>query len=127
MSAAAMASLREVQFAAGLPGLAPFTAFRLEPIADAAGLYALRSAGGEVRLFVLDAPDDYQPRLEPGVLAEVGAAEGDEVRVLVVANPADDGVYLNLRAPIIVHPETGRGAQVILDEQSYPIRVRLEA
>lgn len=124
---ASVASALEVEFAGGLPGLPPYTAFRLEPVAGAAGLYALRSVGGEVRLFVIDAPGDgeYAPHLGPDALAQVGAASTDEVRILLVANPAAEGVYLNLRAPIVIHE--GRGTQVILDDQNYPIRVLLGA
>nr|WP_236571206.1 flagellar assembly protein FliW [Microbacterium hydrocarbonoxydans] len=115
----------EVEFAAPMPGLSPHTAFRLEPLEGADGLYALRAVGADLRLFLFDprpAGFGYDPVLSAGDRAEIGAVEADDVRVFVVANPADDGVYLNLRAPVIVHPQSGRAAQVILDDQDYPIR-----
>ncbi|MFJ4225253.1 flagellar assembly protein FliW [Microbacterium sp. NPDC089695] len=118
-----------VEFAFPMPGLSPYTAFSLEPISGAAGLYALRAEDADVRLFLLD-PDfndyGYDPQVPAGVRADLGADEDTALRVLVVANPADDGVYVNLRAPIVLHPETARAAQVILDDESYPIRVRLD-
>lgn len=118
-----------VEFASPMPGLSPYTAFSLESIPGAEGLYALRAVGADVRLFLLD-PDfsdyDYEPRIPAEVRAELGADDEAAVRVLVVANPADDGVFVNLRAPIVMHPITARAAQVILDDDSYPIRVRLD-
>lgn len=118
-----------VEFAFPMPGLSPYTAFSLDPIPGADGLYALRAIGADVRLFLLD-PDfsdyGYEPRIPSELRAELGADDETRLRVLVVANPADDGVYVNLRAPIVLHPDTSRAAQVILDDESYPIRVRLD-
>lgn len=118
-----------VEFAFPMPGLSPYTDFSLEPIPGAEGLYALRAVDADVRLFLLD-PDfsdyGYAPRIPEELRTELGADEDTALRVLVVANPGDDGVFINLRAPIVLHPGTGRAAQVILDDESYPIRVRLD-
>lgn len=128
-----IAILTDVEFTAPLPGLGGNTSFTLERIDGAEGLFALRSASDGLRLFLLDpASGDYalpggayRPVLGAGVRAQIGAEEESDIQVLVVANPADDGVSLNLRAPIVVHRGTGRAAQVILDDQSYPIRALL--
>lgn len=117
-----------VEFTTPMPGLSPYTSFALEQIAGAEGLYTLRAADADVRLFLLDPLSGdygYAPALPAVVLSELGAADDSEIRVFVVANPADDGVYINLRAPVLVHGETGRAAQVILDDQAYPIRALL--
>lgn len=117
-----------VEFTSPMPGLSPHTDFALEQIAGAEGLYALRATDADVRLFLLDphAGDfGYEPSLSADVRAAVGAADDAEIRVFVVANPAEDGVYINLRAPVLVHRQTGRAAQVILDDQAYPIRALL--
>jgi len=134
MSAAATDSTTgfAVEFSSPMPGLSPHTAFTLEQIAGAEGLYALRASDADVRLFVLDPfsgdyDHDYDPRLSSDVRAGIGAVDDSEIRVFVVANPADDGVYINLRAPVLIHRETGRAAQVILDDQDYPIRALLGA
>ncbi|MFF7292659.1 flagellar assembly protein FliW [Microbacterium sp. NPDC008134] len=114
-----------IEFAAPLLGLAPHTTFTLESIAGADGLHALRTTDADVRLFVLEAPyvdRAYAPKVPASVRAELGASAGDALQVLVVANPGEDGVHVNLRAPIVVHPGTGRAAQVILEDQAYPIR-----
>jgi flagellar assembly factor FliW len=79
-------------------------------------------------LFLLDPRSggfEYQPVFSDGDRAEIGATDEGSLQVFVVANPTDDGVYLNLRAPVIVHAQTGRAAQVILDDQAYPIRALL--
>lgn len=115
----------DIEFVVPLAGLSPRTAFRLDPIEGAEGLYALRSVVDDVRLFLLDpvtVHDDYRPPLTDAHRAEIGASNDSEVGVLVVANPADDGVYTNLRAPILIHRTTGRATQIILEEQAYPIR-----
>lgn len=117
-----------VEFASPMPGLAPYTAFTLEAIVEADGLFALRSTDADVRLFLLEPVADeygYAPRIPSGILSDVGAASQDETRLFVVANPAEDGVFLNLRAPVVMHRESGRAAQVILEDQSYPLRVPL--
>jgi flagellar assembly factor FliW len=121
-------SAAAIVFTAPMPGLSPYTAFVLEAIDGAAGLYALRAADADVRLFVLDAPavhPEYQPHIPAAVRAEVGAADDEVLRLFVIANPSDEGVHVNLRAPVVVHPGTGRAVQVILEEQSYPIRALL--
>ncbi|MGJ0388338.1 flagellar assembly protein FliW [Microbacterium sp. CGR1] len=117
-----------VEFTTPMLGLSPHRKFTLEQIAGAEGLYALRAADADVRLFLLDPLSGdygYAPALPADVRSELGASEESEVRVFVVANPADDGVYINLRAPVLVHRETGRAVQVILDDQAYPIRALL--
>ncbi|GAA1916969.1 hypothetical protein GCM10009775_06760 [Microbacterium aoyamense] len=124
----ATAVVVDVDFASAPPGLAPHTAYTLHRVDGADGLYALHSRVGSVRLFLLDplvGDYGYRPVLTAGMLAEIGAADGTDARVFVVVNPADDGVYLNLRAPIILHRQTGRAAQIILDDQNYPVRALL--
>lgn len=119
-----------VEFATPMPGLSPYTAFALEGIPGAEGLYALRAVDADVRLFLLEPSAGeygYDPRIPAPVLAEIDAVDESAVRVFVVANPAEDGVYLNLRAPLVLHRESGRAVQVILEDQAYPIRALLGA
>lgn len=117
-----------IEFAAPMPGLGPQTAFELDAIAGATGLYALRAADAAIRLFVVDAAladPAYAPRVPASVRSELGAADGDPLELLVVANPQDDGVHVNLRAPIVLNRAARRAMQVILDDQAHPIRARL--
>ena len=119
-----------VEFASPLLGLHPHTSYALDRVEGAPGLYALRSVDEGVRLFLLDPAaggDDYEPPLPASVWADLGADDRAEVRTFVVANPAEGGVFLNLRAPILIHRESGRAVQVILEDQRYPVRALLGA
>lgn len=126
-----MTVVQKVTFVAPLPGLSPYTAFALDPIEGASGLYALRSQEHEdVRLYVLDqtaGDSGYAPQLGRGVRAEVGADDISEIRLFVVVNPTESGVFVNLRAPIVMHRETGQASQIILDDESYSFREPLTA
>ncbi|MDQ4213220.1 flagellar assembly protein FliW [Microbacterium sp. ASV81] len=125
------ATVVDVEFASSPPGLAPHTTFLLERIPQAEGLYALRAAGAPVRLFLLDPllieGVVYAPRLSAAALAEIGAADDGEALLFVVANPSEEGVHVNLRAPVVIHRETGRAVQMILEDQDQPIRMLLGA
>jgi flagellar assembly factor FliW len=117
-----------IEFATAMHGLSPYTAFSLVPIAGVDGLYALRAVDADVRLFLLEAASvdlEYAPRIPAGIRTEIGAADAEALRTFVIANPSDEGVHVNLRAPIVVHRGTGRAVQVILDDQDYPIRALL--
>ncbi|WP_372698489.1 flagellar assembly protein FliW [Arthrobacter sp. JSM 101049] len=118
-------------FAAPLPGLADLTEFTLEPVEDAVGLYSLDSADRpEIRFFVLDAAThlpDYAPRFSREQLALVGAAAVQKPTVLAMVNTSDREATVNLLAPVLVNPETGACAQVILEGQDWPLRSPLGA
>ncbi|WP_067199848.1 flagellar assembly protein FliW [Microbacterium sp. XT11] len=118
-----------VRFVVPMPGLAPYTEFTLVSIGGAEGLYALRAVDADVRLFLVDAAvaaPGCRPSLPDVVRQDLGAADGEPLQTFVVANPAEDGVHVNLRAPVVMHARTGLATQVILDDQALPLRMRLE-
>jgi len=109
-------------FVSSPPGFEPLLDFTLDDIGGASGLYSLRAAGGDARLFVLDAGvflPDYNPEISNEQGAELDLATGDDAMVLVVANPGGAETTVNLLAPIVVNSVTGRCAQVILDGQRW--------
>ena len=118
-------------FLAPPPGLAPLVAFSLDEIDGAPGLYALRAVGDvNRRLFVLDASvhlPDYAPMLTDEVCASLAVSTPENVLLLVIANPGESGTTVNLLAPIVVNATTGVCAQVILDDQDWPLRAQLSA
>ena len=118
-------------FLAPPPGLAPLVAFSLDEIDGAPGLYALRAVGDvNRRLFVLDASvhlPDYAPVLTDEVCASLAVSTPENVLLLVIANPGESGTTVNLLAPIVVNATTGVCAQVILDDQDWPLRAQLSA
>lgn len=119
-----------VTFISPPPGLSPLLEFDLEPVAEADGLYSLRSLDApDIRLFVIDAPvylPDYNPAVSLQQLESIGASETSEVRVLVVATLNDDRPSANLMAPILMHATSGEATQLILDGE-WPLRMPLGA
>ena len=98
--------------------------------ADASGLLRwLQSVDpqGPRLLVVPPAPfvPDYAPRLPGAALAELGLGTPAEAELYCVVTVPDGDVHAataNLRAPLVVHPGTGRARQVVLSEGGHPIR-----
>ena len=118
-------------FIAPPPGLAPLVDFALDHIEGADGLYALRAkADTNRRLFVLDAAvhlPDYTPVLSDEQCEALDVFTPENVLLLVIVNPSEAGTTINLMAPIVVNATTGACAQVILDDQEWPLRAELSA
>ncbi|SDQ50144.1 flagellar assembly protein FliW [Microbacterium sp. cf332] len=118
-----------LEFVTPPPGLAPHTSFSLDEIEGAGGLYALTAATDPaVRLFALDPSvvvDDYAPVISDGHVADLGLAGPEDARVLVVARMTDEGIGVNLLAPVVINRRTGVAAQVILEGQDLPVRAVL--
>jgi flagellar assembly factor FliW len=110
-------------------GLAPLTQFTLNEVEGAAGLYSLRAVDNiAIRLFVLDAAvylPDYSPEISDEQSRAIDLHTAEDAMVLVVANPAENGTRMNLMAPIVVNVHTGACAQVILDDQDWPLQAEL--
>ena len=117
-----------LSFVAPPPGLAPLTDFSLNEIEGAAGLYSLQAADHPAtRLFVLDAAI-FLPNYTPAISSEQSNALSlttpDDALVLVVVNPGES-TTVNLMAPIVVNARTGSCAQLILDDQDWPLHAEL--
>ncbi len=111
------------------PGLAPHTAFDLAEVSGADGLFTLTAEGAPaVRLYVVDPAAvvaDYAPVLTDAQVDELELAGPDEARLLLVAQLTDEGIGVNLLAPVVVNRRTDRAAQVILEGQDLPVRALL--
>lgn len=116
-------------FVASPPGLAPHTEFSLDPVDGADGLFTMRAVESEhLRLFLVDpgvVVDGYAPVLTDAQTAELALTSPDDALLLVVARPVDDGVTVNLMAPVVVNRGTGAAAQLILEDQDFPLQVAL--
>lgn len=113
------------------PGLAPLVDFTLTGVEGAAGLFVLTAdAEPAKRLFLLDARI-YLPEYAPVISAEqrlgLGLQGAEDAWVLVVANPGEGGTTVNLMAPIVLNAATGVCAQLILENQDWPLRAELTA
>lgn len=118
-----------LSFVAPPPGLAPHVDFALTPVDGAEGLFTLRAVDdADLRLYLVDPQtlmDEYSPILTDEQTAGLALTSPDEAAVFVVANPSADGVSVNLLAPVVVNRGTGAAAQVILEDQDYPLRAPL--
>lgn len=120
-----------VTFAAAPPGLSPVVDFELAAVGGAAGLFTLRdTTGADLRLFLIDPTvfvPDYEPEFTSEHLAPIGAVSSDDVDAFVVATISEGAPVVNLLAPILVNKETRTAAQVILDDNRWPLRAELLA
>lgn len=111
------------------PGLAPHVDFSLDAIDGADALYALTAISDpDVRLFAVDPASvmpDYAPVLSDDQVDALGLRTPDDAVVLVVARMTDEGIGVNLLAPVVVNTHTGAAAQVILEGQDLPVRALL--
>jgi flagellar assembly factor FliW len=121
----------QLTFLAPPPGLSPYVDWTLDDVTGVEGLYSLRSTDdAELRLFLLDAAlhlPDYAPSLTDQQCLDLEVTRPDQALVLVVANPGGGTTTMNLMAPIIVNAETGAAAQVILEDQDWPLAAELPA
>jgi flagellar assembly factor FliW len=111
------------------PGLAPHVDFALAPVDGADGLFAMRAVDdADLRLYLVDPRSvlsDYAPTLTDEQADGLALETADDALILVVAHPSAAGVSVNLLAPVIVNRTTGAAAQVILEDQDYPLRAPL--
>jgi len=118
-----------VAFLAPPPGLAPHLAFALDRIDGADGLFALTAVDDpDVRLFAVDPAvvvPDYAPVLSDAQADDLGLRTAEEAQLLVVARMTDEGMGVNLLAPVVINTRTGEAAQVILEGQDLPVRALL--
>jgi flagellar assembly factor FliW len=121
----------QLTFLAPPPGLSPYVDWVLDDVAGVDGLYSLRSTDDAgLRLYLLDAGlhvPDYGPRLSDQQCLDLEVTSPDQALVLVVATAGSGRTTMNLMAPIIVNAETGVAAQVILEDQDWPLVAELPA
>lgn len=121
-------------FAVAPFGLEPIASFVLSDVDGADGLFTLVGDGvtaagvAAPRLYVLDAAvhlPDYAPVITDEQTALLDLQSAEEAMLLVVATPAESGTTVNLLAPVVVNARTGIGAQLILEDQEFPLRAEL--
>ena len=117
-----------VTFTAPMPGLGNVHDFALRNIDSAPGLFALESGSAPVRLFLADAAvfvPGYTPPVPAAALEALELGDGEAPLVLVVVNHSPATTTVNLMAPIVLNPATGRCTQLVLDGKEYPLRAEL--
>ena len=108
-----------------LPGFAEDERYTLTAI-DAQGvLFSLRSVRHPELRFVLTPAGaffaDYQPDVVNAVAGVLGSDDVDVLLMITLGAGLRDATA-NLRAPIAVAASTGRAVQVVLDDETLPMR-----
>ena len=91
----------------------------------------LQAVKAENPRFIVFDPQDivagYHPVLSPEVLAELKIDPNDDPAVYVIATiPAHiKNMTVNLKSPLAVNPKRRLAAQIILENENYPIRHRV--
>ncbi len=67
---------------------------------------------------------DYNPRVEEQMLERLGGMEADSLLVLtVVTVPRNiEEMSVNLQGPIIIHVDSHKACQIIVDSEKYPVK-----
>lgn len=119
-----------VRFPAGLFGFEEEREFLLLPFeGSGGGMLCLQSVQTPALAFVVLDPfplfPDYAPELEEGDLRQFGVKDKGELGFYVlcaVKNPVSDST-VNLKCPLVVHPETREARQIIMEryEMRHPL------
>lgn len=116
-------------FAQGLPGFAGLRRWELVEHEEARPLLALRAVERpQVTLLAVDPREvvaGYRPAIPAGVWSRLGSGSEARSLRLVVVSLSGTVASANLRAPLVIDPQTMRGEQVILDDEQWPIRFAL--
>lgn len=115
----------------GIPGFEEHRAWTLVEDIDRAPFSRLCSVSPPgIELLLVDprvARPDYAIDVPEDARLRLGASNADSLRILAVVRcPHKGHSTVNLRAPLVVSPETGRATQVILDGGSWPLRFPLD-
>lgn len=119
-----------IRFAAGLFGFEEEREFLLMPFDGSGGsMLCLQSVKTPALAFVVLDPfsldPEYAPVLEEVELKQLGVKEAGELGFYVlcaVKNPVSDST-VNLKCPLVIHPETRQARQVIMEryEMRHPL------
>jgi flagellar assembly factor FliW len=119
---------RAIEFVEPLPGFEAENAFTLSAIDSDGLLLSLRSVRTPDLRFVLTPAEcffaDYRPEFGPAVTQALGddADGGVELLLMLTIGTGLRDATANMRAPILVSTGSGRAMQVVLDDETLPMR-----
>ncbi|MCU1655696.1 MAG: flagellar assembly protein FliW [Pseudonocardiales bacterium] len=115
----------QITFVEPLPGFADEDEYTLTAIDSRGVLFSLRSMRDPNLRFVLTPAaaffDDYRPDITSVLAGVLGSEDVELMLVLTITSGLADATA-NLRAPIAMSAQTGRAVQVVLDDESLPMR-----
>lgn len=93
-------------------------------------IMCLQSMDGEVAFTVIDPFyfwNDYRPVLTAADYKQLGVKSDKVLRFLVMAAVGADfrDTVVNLRSPVVINMLNHQAAQIVLDDDRYPLRYRL--
>jgi len=128
MSATPVATPAEqgtIAFADGLPGFESHREFVLVTSPALEPFACLRGLGPGAPSFLAIDPRrvvaGYPCHLSEANQARLRASTGAPLVWLALVRPGDAGASVNLRAPVVINPQTMRGLQVVDADDTYPI------
>jgi flagellar assembly factor FliW len=116
-----------ITFPQGIPGFPNHNRFLLmsEDEEEDTFFWLQSIDDGEVAFTLMDVYKvlpDYDPKVDPEELKELGEVNSLEIYNIVVIPEYVRQMRVNLKAPIVINTETGLGMQVICINDEYPIR-----
>ncbi|MZP29475.1 flagellar assembly protein FliW [Heliobacterium undosum] len=122
-----------IRFEKGLPGFEKEKRFILIPYEEKGPFFFLRSLDNPELEFFTGDPfaffPDYEVKLASVDQQELAIDHPEEALALVIFTLADEpkDITVNLKAPLVINRGKGLARQVILDNDHYSTRHRLEA
>jgi flagellar assembly factor FliW len=120
-----------ITFTDGLPGFEDCRHFVVMSSAALEPFMCIQGLGDEAPSFLAIDPrlvvGDYRCELGESDRTRLDTPVGRPLLWLAIVSPDAGGAKVNLRAPIVINPETMRGVQVLGGDQAYPLDYRLTA
>lgn len=120
---------RLLEFPAGLLGFSRARRFALLQPDERGVFFWLQSTESADVAFVVTDPclwsPDFVVTLRREQAAEIGLPEGVTPQLLVIVNRRDQGITANMQGPLVIHPATRVGLQVVLADRRWTTRHEL--
>jgi len=120
-----------INFQYGIPGFKGLTRYALLNQEDDEVFSYLQSVDNPEVSFILmhvtAVIPDYSPIVDKGYIEDLGAFKDEDLLMYNIANIPDNikEMTVNLRAPIIINPLTGKGKQVVANNEEYAVKHKL--
>lgn len=115
-----------ITFPSGLPGFEQARHFVLLSAPEYEPVRCLQCTDAPSPSFLVVDPrrvlEGYRTRLNQSDLVRLGAADDAALLWLAIVTVSDDGLFANLRAPVVINPARMLGFQLVPSDSLYPLR-----
>jgi flagellar assembly factor FliW len=116
-----------IKFPKGIPGFEDLKRFVVLSDGESVFLTLQSVDDADVGFIIIDPSiivKGYKPFIPQAVQASLGFKRSQKPLVFVIAVIPDDvtKMRVNLKAPVLINPETKLGEQAVLDDRRYPLR-----